>query len=339
MPRTVLGMAHWPPSVGTHLHRHWNYWWQAHLLDCLVDAQLRHPVPARVTMIERLMRGIRRRNGRSWTNDYYDDMAWLGLALLRAETEIYLPCEVPIRQLLEQLRDGWTDHAGGGIWWRRGDDFKNVPANAPAAILLARWARLADERVDAQRAIAMVDWMEELLLDRGTGLLHDGLHVSPDGGIRGIETAIYTYCQGAFLGACLELAELGHQQRINVRRAERTISAVAEYLSDQGVLHGQGGGDGGLFAGITARYLAQAALRMPAMGSEFGELAAGVVFASAEAAWRNRGVVTGGPLISPQWTEPAMAPRSTGSEVAERDLSVQLSGWTLFEAAALLERT
>ena len=21
----------------------WNYWWQAHLLDCLVDAQLRNP--------------------------------------------------------------------------------------------------------------------------------------------------------------------------------------------------------------------------------------------------------------------------------------------------------
>ena len=34
--------------------------------------------------IARQIRGHRLRNNGSWTNDYYDDMAWLALALERA---------------------------------------------------------------------------------------------------------------------------------------------------------------------------------------------------------------------------------------------------------------
>ena len=62
----------------------WHYWWQAHLLDCLVDAQLRDPQPDRETRIKRQIRSHRLRNNGSWVNNYYDDMAWLALALERA---------------------------------------------------------------------------------------------------------------------------------------------------------------------------------------------------------------------------------------------------------------
>lgn len=338
IPGTQLGVAGWPISVRQRLHVHWNYWWQAHLLDCLVDAQQRHPDPARAALITRLIRGVRLHNRWSWLNDYYDDIAWLGLALLRASTEMGVPVEPALRRITGMLRDGWTDHGGGGIWWRREDTFKNVPANGPAAILLARWGDAGGERSDRQRARSMTEWMEQHLVDPMSGLLWDGLYVNPDGSVREVVKIIYTYCQGVFLGACLELAA-GDTSGVWVRRAERTITAVDEHVAEGGVLPGQGAGDGGLFAGILARYLTRAAVVLPGLGSTGGEVAAKLVMASAEAAWRNRAVARAGPLFGPEWSQPAVTPRSARDPRLERDLSVQLSGWMVLEAAALLERT
>lgn len=49
VPGTALGRSHWPPALSDRVHWHWNYWWQAHFLDCLVStpssAPLRPPAP------------------------------------------------------------------------------------------------------------------------------------------------------------------------------------------------------------------------------------------------------------------------------------------------------
>ena len=235
VPGTRLGVAGWPAAFRQRFYVNWNYWWQAHLLDCLVDAQHRAPHPGRASTINRLIRGVRMRNFGSWVNDLNDDIAWLGLALLRAHEAEDVPVRKPLTKITDQLRDEWTDHAGGGIWWRKGSDFKNVPANGPAAILFARWSDAGGERPDRQRARSMTEWMEQVLVDPETGLLWDGLYVAPDGSIRDIAKSVYTYCQGVFLGACVELAE-GDTSGVWVARAERTIDAVATHLADDDVL-------------------------------------------------------------------------------------------------------
>jgi predicted alpha-1,6-mannanase (GH76 family) len=86
-----------------------------------------------------------------------------------------------------------------------------------------------------------------------------------------------------------------------------------------------------LFAGILARYLADAALRRP----ELTAAASRMVLASADAAWSGRAEVRGGPVFSADWLRPAAEPRKG---TAEADLSVQLSGWMLLEAAATVQR-
>src|ERR1044071_1361382 len=83
LPGTVLGRSGWPASASQRVHWHWNYWWQAHLLDTLVDAQLGDPSPARLKLIALFVASLRLRNFGKWINDYYDDIAWLGLALQR----------------------------------------------------------------------------------------------------------------------------------------------------------------------------------------------------------------------------------------------------------------
>ena len=49
LPGTQLGVVAWPPTRNDRRFGTWHYWWQAHLLDCLVDAQVRDPQPDRVS--------------------------------------------------------------------------------------------------------------------------------------------------------------------------------------------------------------------------------------------------------------------------------------------------
>lgn len=321
LPTTKLGRDAWPPTMRHRLYRKWNYWWQAHLLDCLIDAQLRDPSPQRARLIRRVARTIWLRNRLSWVNNYYDDMAWLGLALQRAFAVTGLNADRPLTLLTAELREAWTDDAGGGIRWRRGTGYKNAPANGPAAILHAR----VGER---DRAEAIVEWMTETLVDPETGLVWDGIATYPDTGQEPkVSKRIYTYCQGVYLGACLELEWLD--------RAEQTVAAVAERLAPRGVIRGHGGGDGGLFSGILARYLALAASQLPS-GSPAATTARDLVLTSAEACWANAGRIHGRPVFGPDWAKQVTAPerRHPDPKSPAQHLSVQLGAWMLLEAAA-----
>jgi len=335
LPGTQLGVVAWPPGQGDQAFGKWHYWWQAHLLDCLVDAQERDPQPARLTAIKRQIRGHRWRNNFRWTNSYYDDMAWLALALERAATLAAIPHPHALKKLSEQFVNAWVPEDGGGIPWRKQDQFFNAPANGPAGIFLARYG----DRL--RRAQQMADWLDETLIDPDTHLVFDGIK----GG--SLVRAQYTYCQGVVVGLETELAVRTSDER-HAARVHRLVAAIREHMAPGGVLAGSGGGDGGLFSGITARYLALAAHELPGDSPEADqtrETARSIVLASAEAAWQNRQTVDGLPLFGPSWGTAAEVPTVAGeeaqfvagavnsSEVPERDLSVQLSGWMLMEAA------
>jgi predicted alpha-1,6-mannanase (GH76 family) len=347
LPGTQLGVVAWPAAGPHKQFRTWHYWWQAHLLDCLVDAQVREPDPERQRRIVRQIRGHQIRNIGRWTNDYYDDMAWLALALERAGRLAGVAKPRALEKLCEQFVNSWVPEDGGGIPWRKQDQFFNAPANGPAGIFLARYVTSQGERL--RRAQQMADWIDEVLIDPDTQLVFDGIK----GG--SLVRAQYTYCQGVVLGLETELAvrigidDGGGEHAL---RVHRLVGAVAEHMASDGVIKGTGGGDGGLFNGILARYLALVATTLPGDTAEdvaARDTARRLVLDSAEAAWDNRQTVgTGGaglPLFGASWQRTADLPTAVGgqaesvggavnaSETAERDLSVQLSGWMLMEAA------
>ncbi len=361
LPGTQLGVVAWPATSHDRRFKTWHYWWQAHLLDCLVDAQVRDPKPERVESITRQIRGHWLRNNATWTNNYYDDMAWLALALDRAGRLVGVDKPSPLRKLSEQFVNAWVPEDGGGIPWRKQDQFFNAPANGPAGIFLARYG----DRV--RRAQQMGDWIDATLLDPDTHLIFDGIKAGS------LVRAQYTYCQGVVVGLETELAVRTGEER-HGERVRRLITAIAKEMAPAGVLAGAGGGDGGLFAGITARYLALAATSLPGDDDESAQArrtATDIVVASARAAWDNRQTVDGLPLFGAFWDvaaelsdgavparppapnvealaavepepqsesgaapEPAEQPPIVpAGGISERDLSVQLAGWMLMEAA------
>lgn len=338
LPATQLGVVAWPAQRKDRLFGTWHYWWQAHLLDCLIDAQQRDPQPHRHAEINRQVRSHRLRNNFSWINNYYDDMAWLALALERAARIAGVERRKALPKLANQFLTAWSPEDGGGIPWRKQDKFFNAPANGPAGIFLARYGD------HLKRAEQMANWIEATLIDPETHLVFDGIKAGS------LVRAQYTYCQGVVLGLETELAaRAGAEVRArHAARVHRLVAAVREHMAPAGVLVGAGGGDGGLFAGVTARYLALVATTLPGDSPEDAmarDTARQIVLASAKSAWDYRQTVDGLPVFGPFWDRDAQVPTAGGkqaefvegavmaSEVAERDLSVQLSGWMLMEAA------
>ncbi|MFV0452184.1 MAG: glycoside hydrolase family 76 protein [Propioniciclava sp.] len=333
-PAGRLGAITWPTPARHRWFLDLNYWWQAHLMDCLLDAEKRRPAPRRRRVLSCFPRALWAANRATVVNEYFDDMAWLALALGRARVELGGGHPRWERRLIGILHDRWhDDDGGGGIPWRRGDVFRNVPANGAAALALAR-AGLTE------RAAATVDWIYCHLHDPGTGLILEGRR--PDGR----DERIFSYNQGLVIGALLELVDIDD----NRRRLHALVAAVDRHLAGAGVLRGCGGGDGGLFAAITARYLAEVARRLGGRSEAdraTAATAARIVLASAEAAWVNRVEREGAVWFGPDWRSAAVVPGADGrasssgmqsSSPPERDLSVQLGGWMVLELAAQLLR-
>ncbi|WP_439031849.1 glycoside hydrolase family 76 protein [Gordonia terrae] len=342
LPGTRAAAVAWPIGRMQAQFGSWHYWWHAHLVDLLVDAAIHRPAPGTASDVNRLLRGIRIRNGGRWTNDYYDDMAWLGLAVERADRHLGLDHAGGLRILAGQMLDAWVPDDGGGIPWRKADQFFNAPANGPAAILLARTGHV-------DRAVAMCDWMDANLIHPQSHLVIDGLKKQPDGSLKA-ETGTFTYCQGVVLGAELE-AFRSTGDGTHLDRMVRLLDAVERHCCTDGVINGGGGGDGGLFHGILARYLALIATDLPPVegSDELRARAARIVTTSADAAWENRAAIGGRPVFGSDWRRRAVVPTDSGtkaqfvagavnpSEIPERDLSVQLSAWMVLEAAAAIE--
>ncbi|MDQ0032131.1 glycoside hydrolase family 76 protein [Arthrobacter bambusae] len=353
LPGTHLAASVLPSKGFPRPFQPWNYWWQAHYVDCLVDAGLRELAsgsrfdggdrPSAGALASRLVTTIRLRNFLRYVNSYYDDMAWLALATLRLDglaEQAHKPGRRRNARLQEtlsrQFESASTDDLGGGTFWSTKRDFKNTPATAPVALHFARTGT-------PQRAQGLLDWLDATLFDPTTGLYLDGVRIQE--GKLVLAREVYTYNQGPVFGALLELGG-----DANLARAAALVGSIAEHLTVRGpetqgklVLRGEGTGDGGLFTGILVRYLALAAAD-ERLAAPIRATAGQLVLDTAEALWAGRTTRSnaanrtsgkhddGGWLVfstEPQRPAAETYPAGTGVE-----LSTQLQGWMVLEAAA-----
>ena len=310
LPGTQLGVVAWPPTEKDRRFGTWHYWWQAHLLDCLVDAQVRDPQPERRrASIARQIRGHRLRNNGSWINNYYDDMAWLALALERAGRLAGVErSRRAATSSSEQFVNAWVPEDGGGIPWRKQDQFFNAPANGPAGIFLARYG----DRL--RRAQQMADWIDETLIDPETHLVFDGIKAGS------LVRAQYTYCQGVVVGP-------GDRTRRPHRRRAARRSGCTGWSP-----RSRADGARGRAQGRRRRRRRPVRRRHRALPRAGGDRAARghaedvrgprrpprkVVLKSAQSAWDYRQTVDGLPLFGPFWDRTAEMPGGAGGKEAQ----------------------
>ncbi|MGX5817972.1 glycoside hydrolase family 76 protein [Chitinophaga lutea] len=321
-----------------HYYRHDNhgnaqfdYWWNAHAIDVLTDGYIRTRDTLYLQRIDQTLQGIYEQNGRKWFNEFYDDMEWLTIALLRAyEASGREGYHTLAKTLWRKIQTGWTNAGGGGIMWARHSPFsKNACSNGPAIIIAARFHRIGKRPEDLQLAKRIFQWQKEHLIDPVNGTVYDALSAKGDSiQINKNPNWIFTYNQGTWIGGGLELYRLtGDRQYLMpvLRTAAFVISDTARF-SPQGVLRGERTGDGGLFKGIFVRYLTELICYGGLERAE-EERYARFLVANGESLYR-QGIRRPAYTFDPAWRRmPA---------TSEQDCSVQLSGAMLFESLALL---
>lgn len=231
-----------------------NYWPTAHGLDVLTDMYIRKPSAALKERMDAVITGVKEKNGNTYINYYYDDMEWMALACLRAFKATNDAQYKDVAQLLwADIKGGWSSDLGGGIWWRKDNPSKNAPSNLPAAILAARLYREFNNADDLEWAKKIYNWQKDVLYEPNSGWVYDNIDAAGNKNT----SWKFTYNQGTFIGAALELYLITNSSLyINdaIKAADYTISSGQLTDIANGILKDEGGGDGGLFKGIFVRY-------------------------------------------------------------------------------------
>jgi predicted alpha-1,6-mannanase (GH76 family) len=303
----------------------YNYWPQAHVLDAFTDAFLRTKNEVYKQRMKSLLVGTKAANGNKYENDFYDDMEWLALASLRGYEATQDADYLAVANTLwTDIKKGENTNQGGGIAWRKSQlDYKNTPANAPAIIFACRLYRLQKNQADLDIAKRLYTWMTSTLVDQ-SGIIWDGINSKRDGQL---DKNKFTYNQGVYMGAALELYNVTKDVAYledAMRNANATIKDPD--ISPGGLMKSEGQGDGGLFKAVLVRYLTQVILSPDVTEANRNAYIKYMKY-NAETLF-TKGISRPALLVSPDWKA---QPSGT------IDLTTQISGLTMMEAAATLK--
>lgn len=289
------------------------YWIAANAVETLVDAAERTG-DARYGDVLRAF--VAAQDGRGWTRDWFDDEAWMAVALLRARELGGDPGLLArATALMTDIAQGAPDStccgaAPGGLWWDRAHTQKATASNAVAVIAAARlFEATGDARWLAFARDTYAFWRDHEV-DPASGQVVD--HVLPSG-----EQVWwrFTYDGGVLVGAALALHHatgeagfLADARRFAgfVVSAETRPTPAGPVLSDGASCSG----DCDAFKGIAHRYLAELAALDPGVPGLDALLAA-----DGDAAWTvARDPATG--LFGVDWGAPAGSSTSLAAQAS-----------------------
>ena len=164
---------------------------------------------------------------------YYDDNAWIGLALVAQARLGDEGALADAARVFDFVASGWDDDddhplPGGVFWTMRAEvDDRNTCVNGPGAELGLQLAELTGERRYLDAGRRMFTWAEEALRDPEDGLYWD--HLKLDGTI---ERTKWSYNQGTMIGAAALLARATGEARLLDGARAAAIAALAHYAVD-----------------------------------------------------------------------------------------------------------
>ncbi|MDR0541552.1 MAG: glycosyl hydrolase family 76, partial [Dysgonamonadaceae bacterium] len=151
-----------------------HYWPQAHALDVITDAYNRTGDNFYKTYYDNWYNGVQMKNGNTFYNEYFDDMEWNALAMLRAwQATGDVKFKDAALRVWGWIKEGWNTDAGGGILWKKGGSTKNACSNGPACILAARLYREFGDHADKEWATKIYSWEKSTLFNGNNGVVYD----------------------------------------------------------------------------------------------------------------------------------------------------------------------
>ncbi|MDR0385922.1 MAG: glycoside hydrolase family 88 protein [Prevotellaceae bacterium] len=251
------GAKHFYNSLSRTVNQY-DYWPEAHAIDVIIDAYTRTGDNQYKQIISDFHDGVKKKNGNTFKNSYYDDMAWHGLAHLRAFEATDDPrYEESARDLWDWILTGWDENGGGIKWNDQQGSTPGVPSTGPSTIIgVRRWVKYGDTEItDGQNnlewAKKMYEWMRKERHDPATGGVYDDFD-KKDGA--------WTYNTGTFLGSAMELYDVTKEQHYledAIRTADWTLENLSVPTVNNRILSDwaeQEDHDVNLFKGIFIRY-------------------------------------------------------------------------------------
>ena len=234
----------------------YGYWPIAHGLQNFAAAYQRTRNTVYRDGMKSVLKGIRDYNyyqRGTYKNDYYDDLEWLGLACFSAYKATgdneYIDA---IHEIWGYIKTGFDD-TRGVMAWRTGCNpaCNNSIGNSPAIIMGLKLYQLEGDPANLDMAKRIYTWMKANVVN-SDGAIWDG----PDNFNPGW---LFSYNQGMFIGAALMLNQVTGEQHYIDDAIVASEYIMNHKLFDPGVfyLNETGGGDGGLFKGIFARYFTE----------------------------------------------------------------------------------
>lgn len=305
---TAADFSHASPASGEAA----GYWISALTVEALVDAAERTGERRYLDVVRAF---VDAQDRRGWLRDWFDDEAWMAVALLRAHDatgdRALLDRAVALVDDVFRFAPDATccGAAPGGLWWDRRHTQKATASNAVPVIAAARlYERTGDARWLAHARDAYRWWYDHMVDARGQVMDH----VRPSG-----EQVWwrFSYDGGALIGAALALhratGEAGYVA--DARRLAGFLVSAQTRATPVGAVLYDGptcDGDCDAFKGITHRHLAALA----AVAPDVPGLAA-LLAADGEAAWAiARDPATG--TFGVDWGAPAGAVTSLAAQVS-----------------------
>lgn len=234
----------------------YGYWPFAHGIENLAAAYQRTRNTVYRDRMKSILKGIRDHNSYqkgTYKNDYYDDLEWLGLACFEAYKatgdQEYINA---IHEIWGYIKTGYNANSGV-MSWKKGctPACYNSIGNSPAIIMALKLYELEGDAANLKMAKDIHKWMKANVLNAQGGIWDAPNNFN--------QSWQFSYNTGLFIGACLELNLVTGDQAY-IDDAITASEFMMNYrFTAPGIfyLNEKGGGDGGLFKGIFARYFAE----------------------------------------------------------------------------------
>ena len=199
---------------------------------------------------------------KNFLNEYYDDQGWWALAWIDAYRLTGQKKYLTMAQtIFEDMTTGYDQVCGGGIYWKKPQQYKNAIANGLFMLTALRLHQEAPKtKIAGKKPLKWGEmvwtWFRESgMINRETWLVEDGLKdCQPN------RDQNWTYNQGVPIAVMCELYRI-KKDREALQMAENIAqAAIAKMTNSQGILREKNepemGADGPQFKGIFIRHLA-----------------------------------------------------------------------------------